>query len=108
MRHAYQPPITRTCRLLRAELLPLFYKTHVRARIHRGIGRGFESKVAWLKAIGPENRKLVAGVEVVAIPRTVVKVGQYLESKLGLKVKLGGALEEFMESGRNIYPVSFE
>lgn len=60
--HFMQPLITRTCRVLRAELLPLYCQTRV-------FSYAFELSESdelgrWVKAIGPDNRGLVRGLDV--------------------------------------------
>ena len=49
-----QPPITRTCKLIRAETLPLFYEKHI-FLVHRQNSMP-RQLCAWLLAIGPTNR----------------------------------------------------
>lgn len=53
-----QPAITRTCSILRAELLPYYYKTSVSIDIEE-LGSQSSTVGKWLRAIGPENRLLV-------------------------------------------------
>lgn len=54
----HQPPLTRTCRVLRNELLPQFYKTRVKIIcVAREVQMGF-----WLRTIGLELRKVIRGV----------------------------------------------
>ncbi|KAK4611728.1 hypothetical protein CLAFUW4_13312 [Fulvia fulva] len=55
----HQPPITRTCRLLREELLPYFYSTKVLITC----GADDEELGLWLRTIGPENRRAIVGIK---------------------------------------------
>jgi hypothetical protein len=54
-----QPAITRTCRFIREETLPLFYRRNVfRARYCDLFGdKPLAEVVPWLKNIGPRNRE---------------------------------------------------
>lgn len=50
-----QPGITRVCTMLRAELLPYYYRTRIRLEVsHHVVEVG-----RWLRHIGPANRKLL-------------------------------------------------
>ena len=53
-----QPGLTRTCRTIRAEALPLFYRQNV---FRAGYFRVRDVRVtsAWLRAMGPANRSLL-------------------------------------------------
>lgn len=56
-----QPAITRTCRLIRDETLPLFYRRNVfRARYCDLFGENpLAEVIPWLKIIGPKNREML-------------------------------------------------
>lgn len=53
-----QPPLTRTCRAIRAEALPIFYSSNT---FMIGVKRECDAAYlrVWLKAIGPQNRDAV-------------------------------------------------
>ena len=53
-----QPAITRTCQILRAELLPYYYIARVLIDVD-DLGSRSNLVGKWLRAIGPENRKFV-------------------------------------------------
>lgn len=65
-----QPPITRTCRALRDELLPFYYRSKINIQLEAlGIPwvvlrptPDYRLLVAWLWAIGKDNRRNVRGV----------------------------------------------
>lgn len=53
----HQPPITRTCRILREELLPYFYAT----KIHIAMGADYDLG-SWLRALDRETRCFIDGI----------------------------------------------
>lgn len=56
-----QPALTRTCRFIRANALPLFYKKNVfrASYCHIYQERGISRTVTWLRMIGPQNREML-------------------------------------------------
>lgn len=72
LEHPTQPPLTQTCRLLRQETLPLFYKNctfmiHLKGNpgniLKYYCRPGAESR-AWLEAMEPENIKMLRNLSV--------------------------------------------
>ena len=56
-----QPPLTRTCKWVRAETMPIFYGANI-FQVCLETGLTDEPK-KWLRAIGPANRKLLQEVD---------------------------------------------
>ena len=56
----HQPPITRTCRCLREELMPYYYGSKVSVDFMLGGDIGKVGK--WLRITGPDNRRMVRGM----------------------------------------------
>lgn len=69
---ALQPAITKVCRQVREETLPIYYANEFIADSYDYYGRRalnpnricFPHVIEWLKAIGPENRKLLQTISV--------------------------------------------
>ncbi|KAK5744739.1 hypothetical protein LTR17_001815 [Elasticomyces elasticus] len=124
-----QPAITRTCHALRAEILPLFYESHIRFRFYNGLAGGFNyssQRRAWLRAIGAANRRCLKNVELLAVPEDMSgrKTDHYYKCqmtpsdfvrKFDLDIELGmpetdtyGAESERAVSGEMVYRLIFK
>lgn len=85
---ARQPAITRTCRILRQELLPYYYKTRVQMTIYAGLVSDPESDVErWLQAIGHENRLSLRGLQVVSVVMDADAAAAKAKRHWGLQVE---------------------
>ncbi|KAK4957175.1 hypothetical protein LTR10_005133 [Elasticomyces elasticus] len=60
-----QPAITQTCRSLRAELLPLFYRHYVSCIFAWEHHSNWKGRAIWLHAIGAANRRSLSDVRLV-------------------------------------------
>jgi hypothetical protein len=58
---AEQPPLTHTCRTIRSECLPLFYKHNTFVAMSKYRTKSRKSITNWLHAIGPKSRQAIEG-----------------------------------------------
>lgn len=80
----HQPPIPRTCRILREEPLPQFYSTRV--HIHCA---NFSRITVWLRRIGPELRRCLRGTVVLrSLFESEEHFRQRLMRTLGVELEL--------------------
>ncbi|KAK0271914.1 hypothetical protein LTR35_009362 [Friedmanniomyces endolithicus] len=83
-----QPAITRTCRALRAELLPYFYASRIRFNIYFRHHQAYtddpmnQDKCAWLKSMGSAGRQCLTEVALCCEPDRVQLGLRYLREIL--------------------------
>ncbi|KAK4611869.1 hypothetical protein CLAFUW4_12863 [Fulvia fulva] len=98
----FQPPITRTCRVLREELLPYFFSTRtvIWFPTYSVVKLG-----NWLRALDPEMRRAISGICTEALPRSVQLLEYQLEE--AWRVSLSLVLLEEAEGPWRKYVVRF-
>ncbi|KAK5744744.1 hypothetical protein LTR17_001820 [Elasticomyces elasticus] len=77
-----QPAITRTCRDLRAELLPIFYQQYVSCVFSFEMYSDWRGRAAWLHAIGAVNRHSLSDVTLISDSDDLLVASNQLEKIL--------------------------
>lgn len=89
----HQPPLTRLCRQIRNESLPVYYGNNVFIVDYDDIHyrRGVQCKIetGWLRAIGPHNRRSLQKVNIYCHSDAESRAEEYVERRMdGCRVRV--------------------